>query len=369
MPPSRHHRGRGLAAVEAPHPDFELLFRSAPSLLVVLDAAPGFRILAASDAYLRATRSARESVLGRPFFEAYPETGEGPRITGAGSLRSALERVLASSRADALNTPVRGPDGRLRYIIHRIDALELEVLRGARERDEALREMRAAQDALDSFVHSAAHDLRGPLHAIDGSCRMYEELQGPSLNGETRRLLARIGVNVNRMENIIEGLLGLSRAGRIHMARKRVDVTSIAKHVVAKLHNHEPERFVVVDIAEGLEAWADESLVSIVLEHVIANAWKFTRRRPDARIVVGMRSLAGQQVFEVRDNGVGFDMAYADRLFAPFVRLHDGPEYEGHGIGLASVKRIVERHGGEIWAESQVDRGTTIHFTLSGPGI
>ncbi len=368
MPPSRH-RGRSLAAVEAPSPDFELLFRSAPSLLIVLDAAPGFRILAASDAYLRATRSARESVLGRPFFDAFPESAEGPRVTGAGSLRSALERALASGRPDALNSPVRGRDGRLRYIIHRIDALELEVLRGARERDEAVREMRAAQDALETFVQSAARDLGAPLHAIDGSCRMFEELQGPSLNGETRRLLARIGGNVNRMENIIEGLLGLSRAGRIHMARKRVDVTAIARHAVAKLHNHEPERFVAVEIGEGLEAWADESLVSIVLEHVLANAWKFTRRRPDARIVVGARNIAGQTVFEVRDNGVGFDMAHAERLFAPFVRLHDGPEYEGHGIGLASVKRIVERHGGEIWADSKVDRGTTIHFTLSGPGI
>ncbi len=368
MPPSRH-RGRSLAAVEAPHPDFELLFRSAPSLLVVLDATPGFRILAASDAYLRVTRSARESVLGRPFFDAFPESAEGPRVTGAGSLRAALERVLASKKPDALNTPVAGRDGRLRYIIHRIDALELEVLRGARERDEALREMRAAQDALETFVQSASHDLRTPLHAIEGSCRMFEELQGASLNGETRRLLARIGVNVNRMENIIEGLLGLSRAGRIHMARKRVDVTSIAKHVVAKLHNHEPERFVAVEIADGLEAWADESLVAIVLEHVLANAWKFTRRRPDARINVGVRDIAGQAVFEVRDNGIGFDMTAAERLFAPFVRLHDGHEYEGHGIGLASVKRIVERHGGEIWAESQVERGTTIHFTLSGPGI
>jgi signal transduction histidine kinase len=222
---------------------------------------------------------------------------------------------------------------------------------------------------LETFVDSVARDLRVPLHAIDGSCRMFDELQGASVNGETRRLLGRIGANVNRMENIIEGLLGLSRAGRVHMTRKRVDVSAIARHVVAKLHNHEPERFVAVDVGEGLEAWADESLVAIVLEHVLTNAWKFTRRRPDARISVGMRSVGGQAVFDVRDNGVGFDMAQADRLFAPFVRLHDGPEYEGHGIGLASVKRIVERHGGEIWAQSQVDRGTTIHFTLSGPGI
>ncbi len=369
MPPSRH-RGRSLAAVEAPSPDFELLFRSAPSLLIVLDAAPGFRILAASDAYLRATRSVRESVLGRPFFDAFPESAEGPRVTGAGSLRSALERALASGRPDALNTPVRGRDGRLRYIIHRIDALELEVLRGARERDEALREMRAAQDALETFVQSAARDLGAPLHAIDGSCRMFEELQGPSLNGETRRLLARIGGNVEPDGKHHRGPAGpVARRTHPHVARKRVDVTAIARHAVAKLHNHEPERFVAVEIGEGLEAWADESLVSIVLEHVLANAWKFTRRRPDARIVVGARTIAGQTVFEVRDNGVGFDMAHAERLFAPFVRLHDGPEYEGHGIGLASVKRIVERHGGEIWADSKVDRGTTIHFTLSGPGI
>ena len=355
---------RRLSAVEAQGPDFELLFRSAPSLMLVLEPGPDFRIVAASDAYLGATRCARESAIGRPFFEVFPENAEGPRRTGAGSLRSALERVLATGRPDALNVPVFSPEGRMRYIIHRIDAMELEVLRSARERDEALRRLRSANEELEAFAHCASEELRAPMRAIDGFCRVFAEMHGSFLDGEIRRLLARIGANVNRMETIIDGLLGLSRVSRIHMARRRIDVTAAARHVVAKLSAREPERLVAVDIAEGLEAWADEGLVGIVLENVIGNAWKYTRRRPDARIEVGARRTSGRTVYYVRDNGVGFDMANAARLFTPFVRLHDGTDFKGYGIGLTSAKRIVERHGGEIWAESRVGEGATIHFTL-----
>ena len=364
--PPRRVAERPLATVQAMPPDFELLFRSAPTLLIVLEPGQDLRILAASDAYLRATRCARESAIGRPFFEVFPESEEGPRSTGAGSLRAALDRLLESGKPDALNTPVFAPDGRMRYIIHRMDAMELELLRSVRERDAALARLRVANEELEAFVQCTSRELRGPIHEIGTSARLFGEMRGPFLDGETRRLLARIGANVNRMESIIDGLLGLSRAARVHMARRRVDVSAVARRVVAALALRESERTVEVEIAEGLEAWADENLVRIVLENVIGNAWKYTRRRPDARISVGARRVAGQTVFHVRDNGVGFDMAHADRLFAPFVRLHDANDFEGHGIGLTSAKRIVERHGGEIWAEAQPGEGATIHFTLGG---
>lgn len=364
--PPRRAPERRLEAAEPPAPDFELLFRSAPSLLLVLDPGPDFRIVAASDAYLRAARCARENAIGRPFFDVFPENAEGPRMTGAGSLRKALERVVATGKPDALNSPVAGPRGELRYVIHRVDAMELEVLRTARERDEALRRLASVTEELEAFVHSSTHDLRAPLRAMEGFCKVFAQLQGPSMNGETRRLLARIGANVNRMETIIDGLLGLSRVGRAHMARKRVDVSEIARRVAASLCAREPARTVKIEIAAGLEAWADETLVTIVLENVIGNAWKYTRRRKDARIEVGARKSAGQSVFYVRDNGVGFDMAQAGRLFVPFVRLPEAAEFEGYGIGLTSAKRIVERHGGEIWAEARVGEGATIHFSF-GP--
>jgi signal transduction histidine kinase len=346
--------------------DFELLFRSAPSLLLVLDAAPGFRILAASDAYLRATRAARDKIIGRPLFEAFPENPEGPRPMGAVSLQAALERLLATRRADALNSPVFFPDGRLRYIIHRIDSIEVEILRNARERDDAIRRLKTANEELEAFAYSASHDLRGPLRAIDGFCRIFEQMRGASMDDQVRRLLTRIGANVQRMEDIIHDLLELSRVGRARMSRGRVDVTALAHRVVDGLAARDPERVVAVEVAAGLEAWADEGLVTLVLENLIGNAWKYTSRRAGARIEIGRRSVVGQGVFHVRDNGAGFDMDRADKLFAPFVRLHSAAEFEGHGVGLATVKRIVERHGGEIWAEAMPGRGATFHFTLSG---
>jgi signal transduction histidine kinase len=166
------------------------------------------------------------------------------------------------------------------------------------------------------------------------------------------------------MDSIIEGLLGLSRSGRSPMARIRVDVTALAHRLGEQHRAREPARKVSFTVQEGLEAWADESLLSMALDQLLANAWKFTRDRAEARIDVGAADDAGQAVFHVRDNGIGFDMAQADKLFSPFARLHQAPQFEGHGIGLATVKRIVERHGGDIGADSRPGEGATFFFTL-----
>lgn len=366
MPPSsteNHDEARGILQ---PGLDFELLFRHAPSLLLVLEAEPQFRILAASDAYLRATRSRREAVVGRAYFEAFPEKEEGERVTGATGLRTALERVLATRAPDALNWPVAGADGRLRYIIHRVDAMELEVLRSSRERDEAMRQLRIANEELEAFITSASHDLRVPINAIDGFCRLFLEIHGEAVDEPTRRLLGRIDSNLSRMDGIIDGLLLLSRVGRAQLVRKRVDLTALARAILGELAARDPQRRVAVEVSEGLEATADERLVQGALENLLGNAWKYTVRREAARIEVGRRRVVGQDVFYVRDNGAGFDMAHAERLFTPFTRLHSASEFEGHGIGLAAVKRIVERHGGEIWAQASPGEGATFHFTLRG---
>jgi signal transduction histidine kinase len=351
-------------AVEGPPLDFELLFRCAPSLLLVLAPSPGFRILAVSDAYLRATRSVRASIVGRDFFEAFPESAEGPRPTGSSSLQAALERVLEVRTADALNSPVFSPEGQLLYIIHRVDAMEVEVLRSARERDDAINKLRTANEELEAFVYSASHELRAPLRAIDAFCRLFKTMRGVTLDDGVRRLLVRIGTNVSRMDANIEDLLTLSRIAHARVVRERVDLGAMARRVVAGLRARDPKRSVTVEITAPLDTWADASLVAIALENVLGNAWKYTARREDARIEFGRRSVVGQSVFYVKDNGVGFDMNLADKLFSPFGRLHGEGEFEGHGIGLAKVRRIVERHGGEIWAEGRVDEGATFCFTL-----
>ena len=346
--------------------DFELLFRCAPSLLLVLEAAPGFRILGASDAYVRASRCSREAMVGKPFFDVFPETVEGPRATGAGSLKAALERVLATRKADSLNTPVLDDAGDLRYLIHRADAMEMELLRASQERDEALRQLKSAHEELEAFARATADDLRAPMRAIDGFCRLFQQMKGAALDDGVRRLLGRVTAKLAQMESVVDDLLALARIGQARLTRERVDLGELARTAVAEWVAREPDRAVRVDVATGLEAWADRALVAIALENLIANAWMYTATREQAHIEIGARSIVGQTVFYVRDNGIGFDMANSDRLFAPFARMHQEGQVEAHGIGLACVKRIVLRHGGDIWAEAVPGQGACFHFTLAG---
>lgn len=347
-------------------PDFQLLWRRVPSALLVLDAGPGFAIVEASDAYLRLTRETRERIVGRGFFEVFPENDTGPGKTGVASSRPALERVLTTGMDDGFNSAVLDEDGHARYIIHRLDTLEPDMVRRARERDDAMRELEQTNEALDAFVHSTSQGLQTSLRAIDSFCKLFEKMRAASLDEGVRKLLMRISAQVTRMDTIIEGLLGLSRSGRSHMTRRRVDLTALARQVGEQCKGRAPERAVALRVDEGLEAWADEGLVTMALEHLMVNAWKFTRPRNDANIEVGAHEMSGRVVFHVKDNGVGFDMGQADKLFSPFVRLHAGPEFDGHGIGLATVKRIVERHGGDVWAEARPGEGATFYFTLSG---
>jgi signal transduction histidine kinase len=342
-------------ADEPPAPDFELLWRSVPSLLVVLDAGPDFTILDASDAYLRLVQASRDRIVGRGFFEVFPENEAGPAKTGVASSRAALERVLATRMGDGVNSPIADEAGTVRYILHRLDALD------------AVRRLELANEELGTFAQSASDGLRGSLRAIESYCRLFEKMRATSLDDGVRKLMQRITTQVNRMDTIIEGLLGLSRSGRSHMTRRRVDVTALARRIAEQHQAREPARSVAFTTQDGLEAWADESLLAMALDQLLANAWKFTRGRADARVEVGAADDAGQTLFHVRDNGVGFDVAQGEKLFSPFVRLHPGAEFEGHGLGLATVKRIVERHGGEVGADAHPGEGATFFFTLGRP--
>jgi two-component system NtrC family sensor kinase len=222
-------------------------------------------------------------------------------------------------------------------------------------------ELAAANRELEAFSYTVSHDLRAPLRAIRSFSQMVEEDAGATLDPQSRDHLQRVIAATVRMGDLIDALLELSRISRVPIARMPTDLATIAAAVIDELRGREPARTVAVWIAPRLPVSADPRLVRALLDNVIGNAWKFTAHSPEPRIEVG----AADDAFFVRDNGAGFDMAHAKQLFTPFQRLH-GNEFPGTGIGLATVRRIVERHGGRVWAESSPGVGTTISFTLPG---
>ncbi|MFC7300152.1 CHASE domain-containing protein [Cognatiluteimonas weifangensis] len=223
------------------------------------------------------------------------------------------------------------------------------------------RELTLANRELESFAYGVSHDLRAPLRAIDGFSRLLEERYGAALGAEGRDYLARVRNAAARMGSLIEALLKMARLGRGGIKPVPLDLSRMAAEILAELRAGEPGRTVEVEIAPGLQATGDASLVRNLLQNLLGNAWKFTRDRPDARIEFGREA---DGAFFVRDNGAGFAAEYADKLFRPFQRLHSQEQFAGDGIGLATVKRIVERHGGEVHAEGAVDAGATFRFTL-----
>jgi signal transduction histidine kinase len=225
-------------------------------------------------------------------------------------------------------------------------------------------ELRALNDELGAFAYSVSHDLRAPLRSIDGFSQILLEDKGPVLGDDGRQHLDRVRAAAARMGALIDDMLLLSRLTRDEMAVRKVDLTSLARSVVDDLRGREPLRKVEFESNGALPADGDERLLRIALTNLLANAWKFTRSRDPAHVSFGGETRAGEAVFFVKDDGVGFDMRYAQKLFGAFQRLHNVSEFEGSGIGLATVQRIVHRHGGRVWAESELDKGTTFYFTL-----
>jgi PAS domain S-box-containing protein len=223
------------------------------------------------------------------------------------------------------------------------------------------RQLELANEELESFSYSVSHDLRAPLRAIDGFSLALVEDYGKTLGPGARGYLDRVRRAAQRMSDLIDALLELARVARTEIVASEIDVSALATAVVEELRLQDPGRVVEVTIQPGLRAYGHRQLIGIVLHNLIANAWKFTRNRNPAKIEVG-RSPGAE--FYVRDNGAGFDMTYANKLFGAFQRLHSADEYEGTGIGLATVRRIVHRHGGTIRAEGAVDAGAVFSFTL-----
>ena len=221
---------------------------------------------------------------------------------------------------------------------------------------------------LESFSYSVSHDLRAPLRAIHGFARILLEDHQAKLDPEAQRLLGVIDQNTRRMGQLIDDLLAFSRLGRKELASARVDMTEMAHVVADELRRTEPERNgqLEVEIGTLLPAQGDRAVLRQVFSNLLQNAMKFTRAQPNARIEVGSRPDGKETVYFVKDNGAGFDPRYSDKLFGVFQRLHSNEEFEGTGVGLAIVKRIVQRHGGRVWAEGKVNEGATFYFTLPG---
>ncbi|WP_327011170.1 PAS domain-containing protein [Dactylosporangium sp. NBC_01737] len=223
-------------------------------------------------------------------------------------------------------------------------------------------ELHASNRELDAFAYSVSHDLRAPLRSLDGYSQLLLEDYGDRLDADGREYLERLQANVARMAAMIDDLLNLSRATRTELHRGTVDVTAIARDVVAELRAAEPDRQARMSVTEGLTAAGDADLIRLVLQNLLGNAWKFTSKRDDGAVEVGAEP--GGVLF-VRDNGAGFDMRFAGKLFEPFQRLHAASDFEGTGIGLAIVHRVVTRHGGRIWADGTVGGGAVFRFTLA----
>ncbi|MBL8488656.1 MAG: PAS domain S-box protein [Rhodocyclaceae bacterium] len=228
-------------------------------------------------------------------------------------------------------------------------------------------ELTTANQQLESFAHSISHDLRAPLRGIEGFSRLLAEEYGDRLEGEGREYLQRVRRAAQRMAVLIEHLLQLSRVTRQEMRHERVDLSQMAGDVVEDLRRSSPGRRVAIAISPGCVVEGDPSLLRVLLENLLGNAWKYTARQDDARIEFVAEASSGEPCFAVRDNGAGFDMAHAGKLFAPFQRLHTEEEFDGTGVGLASCARVVLRHGGHIWGEGAPGAGAVFRFTIAPP--
>ncbi len=242
--------------------------------------------------------------------------------------------------------------------LHRLSAeLEQRVI-------ERTVQLESANQELEAFAYSVSHDLRAPLRSMDGFSQVLLERFGEQFDERGTRYLNHIRDAAQEMGRLIDALLQLSRVSRGEMRPERVDLSGLAHSIEANLHTADPDREVQFVIDHGMAAIGDAPLLHVALENLIGNAWKYTRNSPCARIELSVTRQDAIPVFMVRDNGAGFDMAYVDKLFTPFQRLHAAGEFEGTGIGLATVQRIIHRHGGRIWAESATGQGATFCFTL-----
>jgi light-regulated signal transduction histidine kinase (bacteriophytochrome) len=234
----------------------------------------------------------------------------------------------------------------------------------AETRAELVRDLEHKNRELESFSYAVSHDLRAPLRRIDSFSRAVLESQGDKLDDAGRKFLSRVREASQHMSQLIDDVLYLSRVTRAELRDQEVNLSDVVRLILDQLQDGEPDRVVERKIRPAVVVSGDGQLLRIAMKNLRENAWKFTSKQPRAKIEFGVSHGPTEPSYYVRDNGAGFDMTYADRLFGPFQRLHPQDEFPGSGIGLATVQRIIHRHGGRVWAEGLIGQGATFHFTL-----
>jgi signal transduction histidine kinase len=278
-------------------------------------------------------------------------------------------RQDATSRLAALNLAAQGVGIVLVVLVAVLVVRNVSHNVAVRRRAETAlirrsQDLETANSELESFSYSVSHDLRAPLRSMGGFSQALIEDYGDQLDGEAQDYLQRIGASSRRMGHMIDDILALSRSTRQELTRGSVNLSTHVEAIIDDLRNRDPDRRVTVEIEPNLTVWGDERLLRTVLDNLLGNAWKFTSRKDGARIEFGASSTGNERVYFLRDNGAGFDMAYVDKLFGIFQRLHGVTDFEGNGVGLATVARLVGRHGGRVWAEGEVNKGASFYFTL-----
>ena len=285
------------------------------------------------------------------------------RGRGNGSEQSIAALVARSTREQDYSARVTTPDRAMKPLADSINTL----LEQMQNRDLMLRrrttELEQLNRELEAFSFSVSHDLRAPIGSIDGFSQALGDFYGEKLDDEGREYIRWIRDATQQMQALVESLLQMSRLNQHDLVKSEVDLSSVAQKIAAGLQQRDTTRVVSFHIADGLRTQGDERLLHAVLENMLSNAWKFTAKREEAHIEVGSFDTEETRVYYVRDNGAGFDRTQASRLFSAFQRLHSRSDFDGTGIGLATVKRVIERHGGTVWAEGEVGQGATFYFT------
>lgn len=390
--------------------NFKSLFESAPGLYLIL--LPDLRIVAVSDSYLTATMTKRENILGKGLFDVFPDNPDDPTADGVSNLRASLNSVLKNKevhtmpvqkydirRQDGtfeerywspLNKPVLNSNNEVVYIIHRVedvtdfmrlqkeydkkdkiteglrervDEMEMEIYNRAVEIKNTNKQLETINKEMESFSYSVSHDLRAPLRAINGYARILDEDYGTQLDKEGKRLIETICYNATKMGVLIDELLAFSRLGRKEIQKSTINMDKLVEGVVTEFNNSVSNQ-AEIKTNKLHNVQGDYELMFQVMINLISNAIKYSSKKKHPLVEIVSEQKNDEIIFSVKDNGAGFDMQYANKLFGVFQRLHTEQEFEGIGVGLAIVQRIIVKHKGKIWAEGKVNEGATFSFSL-----